>query len=99
MTRAGKWVSDHLILGIGLLVLLYMFLPIFIVILMSFNDPASKVSYQFVFWLIVVAYQLAAVDSLLDWRFSRSAWDYVGRSKKHAEIGKPDEWMRRHAGE
>ncbi len=47
MTRVGRWVGEHLILGIGLLVLFYMFLPIFIVILMSFNDPASKQSYSF----------------------------------------------------
>ena len=47
MQRLGKWVSDHLILGIGLLVLLYMFVPVFIVVLMSFNDPASRVGYRF----------------------------------------------------
>jgi spermidine/putrescine transport system permease protein len=47
MTRLGRWVSEHLILGIGLLVLLYMFVPIFIVVLMSFNDPASRQSYSF----------------------------------------------------
>jgi spermidine/putrescine transport system permease protein len=47
MTRIGKWIGEHLILGLGLLVLFYMFLPIFIVILMSFNDPASKQSYSF----------------------------------------------------
>jgi spermidine/putrescine transport system permease protein len=47
MTRVGRWVGEHLILGIALLVLLYMFLPIFVVILMSFNDPASKQSYSF----------------------------------------------------
>ena len=29
------------------LVLLYMFLPIFFVVLMSFNDPASRLSYEF----------------------------------------------------
>ena len=34
-------------LGIGLLVILYMFVPIFIVILMSFNDPASRIGYSF----------------------------------------------------
>ena len=45
--RAGRWVSEHLVLLVGLLVLLYMFLPIFIVILMSFNDPASRQSYSF----------------------------------------------------
>lgn len=47
MTRLGKWVGEHLILGIGLLVLAYMFLPIFVVMLMSFNEPASKQSYSF----------------------------------------------------
>ncbi len=47
MTRVGKWVSDHLVLGVGLLVLLYMSVPIFVVILMSFNDPVARNSYQF----------------------------------------------------
>ncbi len=47
MTRIGKWIGDHLILGIGLLVLLYMFVPIFIVILMSFNAPKSRIGYRF----------------------------------------------------
>jgi spermidine/putrescine transport system permease protein len=47
MTRAGRWLSEHLVLGAALLVLLYMFLPIFIVVLMSFNDPASRQSYSF----------------------------------------------------
>jgi spermidine/putrescine transport system permease protein len=45
--RLGKWVGDHIVLLVGLLVLLYMFMPIFIVVLMSFNDPASKNSYSF----------------------------------------------------
>jgi spermidine/putrescine transport system permease protein len=45
--RVGKWLSDHLILGIGMLVLLYMFVPIFIVIGMSFNEPAGRNSYEF----------------------------------------------------
>ena len=47
MTRAGKWIGDHLILGIGLLVLLYMFVPIFVVVGMSFNEPAGRNSYEF----------------------------------------------------
>lgn len=41
------WLGEHLILGIGFLVLLYMFAPIFIVVLMSFNDPASRIGYSF----------------------------------------------------
>jgi spermidine/putrescine transport system permease protein len=40
-------VADHLVLGLGLLVLLYLLTPIFVVVLMSFNDPASRISYSF----------------------------------------------------
>jgi spermidine/putrescine transport system permease protein len=47
MTRSGRWIGEHLVLFAGLLVLLYMLLPVFVVILMSFNEPASRVSYQF----------------------------------------------------
>jgi spermidine/putrescine transport system permease protein len=47
MSRAGRWLGDHLILLIGLLVLLYMFTPVFVVMLMSFNDPGSRNSYSF----------------------------------------------------
>jgi spermidine/putrescine transport system permease protein len=45
--KLGRWISEHLVLFIGLLVLLYMFIPIFVVILMSFNDPKSRNAYQF----------------------------------------------------
>ncbi len=41
------WFRKHLVLILGLLVLLYTFVPIFVVVLMSFNDPASRVIYQF----------------------------------------------------
>ncbi|TDU89737.1 spermidine/putrescine transport system permease protein [Kribbella voronezhensis] len=47
MTTVGRWIGRHLILFIGLLVLLYLFAPIFVVILMSFNAPKSKLSYTF----------------------------------------------------
>lgn len=47
MTRVGKWVSEHLIMFVGLLVLLYMLTPVFVVVLMSFNEPASRNSYTF----------------------------------------------------
>ena len=47
MTRVGRWIGRHLILFIGMLVLLYLFAPIFVVILMSFNAPKSRLSYQF----------------------------------------------------
>jgi spermidine/putrescine transport system permease protein len=45
--RSRRWVSDHLVLFYGFLVLLYMVAPVFVVILMSFNDPASRQSYEF----------------------------------------------------
>jgi spermidine/putrescine transport system permease protein len=42
-----RWVRDHLVLFLGLLVLVYTFVPIFVVVLMSFNDPASRNVYRF----------------------------------------------------
>jgi spermidine/putrescine transport system permease protein len=47
VTRTGRWIGDHVVMAVALLVLLYMFLPIFFVVLMSFNDPASRLSYEF----------------------------------------------------
>lgn len=46
--RAWRWVKDHLVLALGLLVLVYMFVPIAVVVMMSFNDPGkSKNVYAF----------------------------------------------------
>jgi spermidine/putrescine transport system permease protein len=45
--RSRRWVSDRLVLVYALLVVLYMVLPVLVVILMSFNQPASRQSYQF----------------------------------------------------
>jgi spermidine/putrescine transport system permease protein len=48
--RAGSvrnWLGKHAVLIFALLVLLYMFTPIFVVVLMSFNDPAGRLSYEF----------------------------------------------------
>lgn len=36
------------------------------------RHKCSKRSYQFVFWLIVLGYQLAAYDSFQDWQLSRA---------------------------
>jgi spermidine/putrescine transport system permease protein len=47
MNRVGRWVSDHVVMFVALLVLGYMFLPIFFVVLMSFNDPTSRLNYEF----------------------------------------------------
>ena len=42
-----RWLRDHLVLILGLLVLVYTFVPIAIVVLMSFNEPASRNVYAF----------------------------------------------------
>ena len=47
ISAVRSWVGRHLILLFALLVLLYMFLPIFVVVLMSFNHPASRLGYTF----------------------------------------------------
>jgi len=43
----GRWLKEHLVLILGILVLIYTFVPIFIVILMSFNEPDSRLVYRF----------------------------------------------------
>lgn len=47
MVRLGRWVSDHLAMTVGLGVLGYMFVPIVVVVLMSFNVPPSRAAYTF----------------------------------------------------
>jgi len=46
-SAAGRWLRGHLVLILGLLVLVYTFVPIFVVVLMSFNAPASRLIYRF----------------------------------------------------
>jgi spermidine/putrescine transport system permease protein len=38
----GRWISDHLVLFIGILVLLYTFVPIGYIIALSFNQPSGR---------------------------------------------------------
>ncbi|RNL79968.1 ABC transporter permease [Nocardioides marmorisolisilvae] len=48
LARTWRWIKAHVVLGLGLLVLVYMFVPIAVVVLMSFNDPGkSKNVYKF----------------------------------------------------
>jgi len=42
LQRLGKWIGSHLVMGFGILVLIYMFVPIAIVFLMSFNDNSKS---------------------------------------------------------
>jgi spermidine/putrescine transport system permease protein len=40
--KVSRWLSDHLLMLVGAAVLLFLFLPIFYVIALSFNRPASR---------------------------------------------------------
>ena len=46
------------------------------------RHKCSKVSYQVVFWLIVLTYQLAAFDSLQQWKWTRAALGQMERFAK-----------------
>ena len=45
--KARVWFRSHLILLVGILVLGYMFLPVFVVVALSFNEPKSRLTYTF----------------------------------------------------
>jgi uncharacterized membrane protein YsdA (DUF1294 family) len=49
------------------------------------RHKCSKSGYQAAFWLIVLASQFAAFDSLQDWRYSRAAMHWVGRNAGHGK--------------
>ncbi len=42
LQRVGRWVGEHLVMALGFLVLVYMFVPIAVVMLMSFNDAGRS---------------------------------------------------------
>jgi spermidine/putrescine transport system permease protein len=44
--RFWRWVADHWVMVVGLLVLAYLFLPIVVVFLLSVNKPANRLSYD-----------------------------------------------------
>lgn len=43
------------------------------------HHKCSKVSYQIVFWLIVLTYQFAAYDSCHHWRYTQAGVNYLNR--------------------
>jgi ADP-dependent NAD(P)H-hydrate dehydratase / NAD(P)H-hydrate epimerase len=53
------------------------------------RHKVSKPGFQVLFWLIVLAYQFVAFDSLQNWQFSRAAWDYLGRTARRTEASPP----------
>ena len=45
--RAWRWFTSHMVMLFAILVLVYMFIPIAVVVLMSFNTHETKLVYQF----------------------------------------------------
>ncbi|GGM16463.1 ABC transporter permease [Nakamurella endophytica] len=46
--RPGRWLREHLVVFFGALGLLYLFVPIFVVVLFSFNQPTGRFNYTWV---------------------------------------------------
>lgn len=40
----------------------------------KFRHKTSKISFQFVFWAVVLGHQLLAFDSVVGWRCTKAAW-------------------------
>ncbi len=46
--NTGRWIREHLVAFFGLLALLYLFVPIFVVVMFSFNKPNGRFNYTWV---------------------------------------------------
>lgn len=44
----GRWVRDNMVTFFGILALLYLFLPVFVVVMFSFNNPTGRFNYTWV---------------------------------------------------
>jgi uncharacterized membrane protein YsdA (DUF1294 family) len=47
------------------------------------RHKCSKKSYQVAFWLIVLIYQFAAIDSFHNWQYSRTALNHLEHWSQH----------------
>jgi uncharacterized membrane protein YsdA (DUF1294 family)/cold shock CspA family protein len=43
------------------------------------RHKSAKTSFKFTFWLIVLLHQFVALDLLVDWQLSRTAWEHLSR--------------------
>jgi spermidine/putrescine transport system permease protein len=46
VVRTRRWIADHALMASGLAVLAYLFLPIAVVVALSFNRPSTRLSYD-----------------------------------------------------
>ncbi len=51
-----------------------------------FRHKTTKLSYQVVFWIIVLVYQLVAIDSLVGWRFAKGVLHLVKSQAAHSPL-------------
>lgn len=47
-SSTGRWIREHLVTFFGILALIYLFVPIFVVVMFSFNDPTGRFNYTWV---------------------------------------------------
>lgn len=47
-STAGRWIREHLVAFFGILALVYLFVPIFVVVMFSFNKPTGRFNYTWV---------------------------------------------------
>jgi len=47
------------------------------------RHKCSRITFQSVFWLIVLAYQFVAFDSLRNWQYARAALSHLERTAQH----------------
>jgi uncharacterized membrane protein YsdA (DUF1294 family)/cold shock CspA family protein len=47
------------------------------------RHKCSKAGFQLMFWVIVLAYQLVAYDSLQNWQFTRLFWKHIQSASSH----------------
>jgi spermidine/putrescine transport system permease protein len=45
--RIGRWIADHWVIGLALIVLGYLLLPVAVIVGLSFNRPSGRLSYDF----------------------------------------------------
>jgi spermidine/putrescine transport system permease protein len=75
VSATRRWLGEHAVLIFALLVLLYMFTPIFVVVLMSFNDPVGRLGYDF------------AGFTLYNWTHICEPYQLCSSVEKSLEIG------------
>jgi spermidine/putrescine transport system permease protein len=65
-SSAGRWIREHLVAFFGILALVYLFVPIFVVVLFSFNKPNGRFNYTWVRFSLDAWKQPCGVSGICD---------------------------------